>query len=137
MYRSQTVSHSTVIALGRPRKSNLQERLEQIQEEAIHKMERVAQMYIKGIFDELCRRYPKRDIEIIFGNGTMIVTGFENTSASGNDGLLESYSIADRRYTERFNDDHPLIKLMRFIDDAVYPHSPVNHQLALNSLTKR
>ena len=93
---------------------DLKQQLEDIQAEASAKMEKLFQDEFQRVFDSLVTLYPKRDIKITFGNGTMIVEGFESTRRyigfADMFGILQSYSDCLNLGTlDKFPKDHPLI----------------------------
>lgn len=100
--------------------SALEKALQSIQQDADTKMEELCQVLYQDLVDELRLRYPKRRIEIIFGMGTVIVCGFENTRFS--DGYaLEARDSMYIPYYNMLPAGHPLKSLIDLQSDAVYP----------------
>lgn len=116
--------------------SKLSQQIEDIQSDADSKIEALCQKEYTRLFNELVKRYPKRQIQFYFGNGATAVAGFENTSLSDSYGLLESYSFykTNRKHL-RIDENHPLIELMKLIDCAVYPSNASGWQVCCENLS--
>ena len=117
---------------------NMQERAEKIQQEANAKIEAMFQDEFEKVYVELKKLYPKRDIKIIFGNGSMVVTGFENLRT--HTGLVDYYGNLESNFgtsnpvLDRFPEDHPLLRLIKLQEECFYPENSGGWCVACNDI---
>lgn len=101
--------------------SELTEAMESIQEDANTKIESICQAKYNILVELLRKRYPKREINVKFGMGTVLVTGFENTRFA-NPSLDSRYEMWDGNYNS-LPKCHPLREMVDLLSEAVYPDS--------------
>jgi len=116
--------------------NKLTKQIEDIQSDADSKIEALCQKEYSHLFNELVKRYPKRQISFLFGNGTMVVTGFNNTSLSDMYGNLENFDYykTNKKWL-RIPENHPIVELMQLIDIAIYPNNASGYQVCCDDLS--
>lgn len=116
----------------------IKNKIEEIQAQANSEMEKIFQSEFEKLFEQVCNLYPKRDIKIMFGNGSMIITGFDNlrvyTGLCDSYGNLVGYEDLQPHIKRKFKSNHPLIKIMQLMDVCYYPENGSGWCMALNDL---